>query len=142
MENTLNSERFYFFSQDTGEDVLRNHALASAVRVVWQSRLATVFPNREFRCFVSNEYVIYPDDNDKTVIGLEGVETVLRLWALPADSPSFDEAYKVDQLAPARVLWDECDKDHLVPLENVFQIIQAAEHPARTKSLQERWHAI
>jgi hypothetical protein len=35
-ENTINSEGFYFFSGETMEGVLRNHALASAVKVVWQ----------------------------------------------------------------------------------------------------------
>ena len=79
-ENTSNSERFRFFPENTIEGVYGNHALASAVKVVWESRLAALFPRGGFRCFVSNEYVLWPEDKDPNTIAGEGVETVLRLW--------------------------------------------------------------
>ncbi len=142
MENTLNSERFRFFPRTTFDGVLKNHALASAVRVVWQSRLATLFPHRSFRCFVSNEYALWPHDDDPAAIGEEAVETVLRLWSLPADDLQFDETYMVDQLAPDRVLWREYDASRLLRLSEVFDVINGGMHPAKMKALQARWHAI
>ncbi len=135
-ENTLNSEGFYYFSGETMEGVLRNHALASAVTVVWQSRLAATFPQREFRCFVSNEYDVWSDTKDPGVVVGDGVRTVLRLWSLPADSPSFDRVYRVHEVAPDRVLWPEYDDSRLVPLQEVFDVIHEAKHPAREQTLR------
>ena len=139
-ENTLNSERFYFFPTDTVEGVLSNHALASAVKVIWESRLAAQCPQRSFRCFVSNQYDVWPTTYFKPdTFGGDGVTSVLRLWSLPADDPGFDETYRVNDVAHNRVLWPEYDADRLVPLEEAFTIIRDGAHPAREHTFRKRW---
>jgi len=142
-ENTDNHVHFEFFRDDTETGVRENYALAEATRLVWRERLRIQFPRKRFRLFVSNEYHSTPTARSPIRAKDECVQTVLRLWSLPADDAGFDATYHPDSAGPEWVLWPEYRRDQLVRLSTVVRLIESrAAHPAKTKYLRERWHAI
>ena len=142
-ENTHNHLHFDFFPDNTESGVRDNYALAEAVRIVWREQLRAQFPRKRFRLFVSNEYCSTPTKRRPIRAQFECIDTVLRLWSLPADDPGFDSTYHPDSTGPGWVLWPEFRRDRLVKLSTVIKLIQTrAAHPAKTRYLRERWHAI
>ena len=141
-ENTENHVHFRFFPANTEDRVRDNCALAEAVRIVWQSHLRKQFPRKRFRLFVSNEYQCWPTTRRPIRVADEEVETVLRLWSLPADSTAFDEVYQPDAIGPDLVMWPEYRRNGLVRLSTVLRIMKSTTaHPAKIRTLRERWGA-
>lgn len=142
-ENTANHVHFEFFRDDTEEGVRENFTLAETVRLVWREHLRSQFPRRRFRLFVSNEYHNVPTERRPFPAKDECVQTVLRLWSVPADDTGFDDTYHPDATGPGWVLWPEYRRVRLVKLSTVIRLIASrAPHPAKARYLKERWHAI
>ena len=142
-ENTDNHVHFDFFSGNTKVGVHDNFRLAEAARLIWQVQLRQRFPRKRFRLFVSNEYQIWPTTRKPVRVKAEAIETVLRLWSLPADDATLDEVYRPDETGADRVLWPEFRRAGLVRLPTVLAIMQqSASHPAKARTLRKRWHAI
>ena len=142
-ENTSNHVHFEFYSGRSESGVRSNYALAEGVRVVWRECLRRKFPRRLFRLFVSNEYQCWPTSRKPIRVKEERVDTVLRLWSLPADHAGFDKTYHPDAAGPDYVMWPEYRRGRPVKLSTVIGLIQTkALHRAKERTLRERWHAI
>jgi len=139
-ENTINSERFWYFDNDTIDGCRKNRALAEAVRIAWGALLARHFPGRSFELFVVNEYRISDDFDQPGTIVHEEVTPTLRLWTRDdAETRKMREAYHVDELGPEKVLWPERLADGLFDLAEIFHLIgEGPDHPRKKEALEIR----
>ena len=135
-ENTDNHEHFGYFDGTTVEGVRRNYALAQVVRLAWLDALERKFPGRGFRLFVSNEYYVDPEETNGDELG---IDTVLRLWSLPATSKDFDRVYRPNDATMDKVLWLEFSDDGLLQVDEVLRIIaKGAKHPKIREAVRRR----